>query len=138
MKRLILLGASGSIGQSTLTIIENSRNDFVLVGFSVGKQSNKIPVIINNHPSVKHIYLIDEVEAKKFAKKYPQITFYSGETGLETLVRTVDADTVINALVGFVGLVPTVAALESKKDVALANKESLVVGGELIDRKSVV
>lgn len=133
MKRLILLGASGSIGQSTLTIIENSRNDFVLVGFSVGKQSNKIPVIINNHPSVKHIYLIDEVEAKEFAERFPHITFYSGETGLETLVRTVDADVVINALVGFVGLVPTVAALESKKDVALANKESLVVGGELIN-----
>lgn len=132
MERVLLLGASGSIGQQTLAIIQTKMSDFSLVGISVGKQVEKIPAILADFPSVKHVYVIEEQKARDLQMKYPQIAFYFGEGGLAKLVANTDYTLMVNALVGFVGLEPTLLALNANKKVALANKEALVVGGEII------
>lgn len=129
MRKILLLGASGSIGRQVIDILRNDRKSFVLTSFSVGHHDEIIESIINDFSTVKHIFLIDERRRKELEIKYPNIIF---TLSLEQLMDLADFDMVVNALVGFVGLKPTLKALENNKIVALANKESLVIGGELI------
>ena len=131
--KLCLLGASGSIGQQTIDIINKFPKDFSLVAFSVGKRTRCISYILRKHKSVKHICIASKAKAKEYAKRYPSISFYSGDSGLLELIRNTEAEMVVNALVGFVGLLPSIEAIKSHKKLALANKESLVVGGDLIN-----
>lgn len=130
MKKLILLGASGNIGEQTLSILKKEK--ITLVGFSVGEKTNKIKSIVKTNPNVKAI-CIKHYNDKIF-NQYPKIKFFVGNRGLLQLINYVKADIVLNALVGFVGLAPTLEAIKNNIDVALANKESLVVGGELIKK----
>jgi len=132
MKRILLLGASGSIGQQTLEIIARNPQDFELVAFSVGSHTDKIDQILKQNPHVLSFCIGHAELVKTIQKKYPDRNVYSGDRGLLDLVENVPCDLVVNALVGFVGFAPTVRALEKNIDVALANKESLVVGGDLI------
>ena len=67
-------------------------------------------------------------------KQYPEVTFFFGDEGLNELIKACDCDMVVNALVGFVGLKPSITALENDKVLALANKETLVAGGEIINK----
>ena len=131
--RICLLGASGSIGKQTLDVIKKHPEDFSLASFSVGNRTRSVSNIIKHHPEVTHVYMIDKHKAKYYQKKYPSIVFYSGND-INKLITDIDNEMVVNALVGFVGLVPSVTALENNKLLALANKESLVVGGELINK----
>lgn len=133
MKDVLLLGASGSIGQQTIDILLTNPSDFNLVGFSVGHRDEFVPLIIHQFPNVKMIYLIDEEKRNNFSKIYPSIVFFSGDKGLLKLVRSISCDIVVNALVGFVGLRPSLIALERNKILCLANKEALVTGGHLIN-----
>ena len=133
MKRICLLGASGSIGVQTLDVIRKNPNDFVLTSFSVGHKTRHIAPILKKHQEVSHVYLIDNKKKKYYQNRYPNITFLSEEDGLEKIIYLSNNDMVVNALVGFAGLVPSIVALEHNKLLALANKESLVVGGELIN-----
>ena len=131
---ILLLGASGSIGSQTIDVINKNPKDFTLVGFSVGYRSRCIGSILRKHPSVTHVYLRDHSRANYYSKKYPNVTFLDEKHNkLEELITLVDADMVVNALVGFSGLIPSIVSLENSKKLALANKESLVVGGELIN-----
>ncbi|MCQ2796633.1 MAG: 1-deoxy-D-xylulose-5-phosphate reductoisomerase [Bacilli bacterium] len=130
MKKLILLGASGNIGEQTLSILKKEK--ITLVGFSVGEKTNKIKNVVKANPSVKAI-CVKHYDDKIF-NQYPKIKFFVGDKGLLQLINYVEADIVLNALVGFVGLAPTLEAIKNNIDVALANKESLVVGGELIKK----
>lgn len=132
MKKICLLGASGSIGSQTLDVMRRNPADFTLVAFSVGSKTRKIAHIINMYPDVKAVCIKDKNKLNYYQKKYPNIYFYSGDDGLLKLIDT-DTDMVVNALVGFVGLKPTLYALEKDKIVCLANKEALVVGGELVN-----
>ena len=132
--KILLLGASGSIGSQTIDVINKNPQDFTLVGFSVGYRSGCIGSVLRKHPSVTHVYLRDKRKAKEYARKYPNVTFLNEKDNkLEELITLVDFDMVVNALVGFSGLVPSIVALKNNKKLALANKESLVVGGELIN-----
>lgn len=133
MIKVCLLGASGSIGTQTLDVIKKHPNDFELTSFSIGKQTRKISYILRKNPNVKDVYLISEKIAKKYAKLNPNIRFYSGKDGISQLIKSCDCDMVVNALVGFSGLVPTIVSLKQNKILALANKESLVVGGEIVN-----
>ncbi len=133
MRNLCLLGASGSIGRQTLDVIKKHPNDFSLISFSVGHQTRKIALIIKNNPSVKSICLMEKSKVNYYQKKYPNIKFYYGDDGLLKLIDD-SIDMMVNALVGFVGLEPTLYALENNKIVCLANKEALVVGGELVNK----
>ena len=132
MNRICLLGASGSIGRQTLDIIDAFPSELQLIGFSVGNKIHLIEGILAKHQAVKAIAIGDEAGLKAVRNKFPGIIFFGGEEGLLQLIDLLKCDMVVNALVGFVGLAPTIHALESGIDVALANKEALVVGGPLV------
>ena len=134
MMKVCLLGASGSIGQQTLEVMQDNPNDFDLVAFSVGRRVRKIANILKNFPNVRAVCLQDKEDAKRYQSKYTNVIFFWGDDGLNQLIKISKADIVVNALVGFVGLKPSITALENNKILCLANKESLVVGGELINK----
>ena len=134
MMTVCLLGASGSIGSQTIDVMLKNPQDFNLLAFSVGHQTRKIKGIIKHFPDVKAVCVQDKSKLSYYKKAYPHIAFFSGDEGLIELIRFTSAEMLVNALVGFVGLKPTIAAIESNKIVALSNKESLVVGGELINK----
>ena len=133
MKRVLLLGASGSIGEQSLDIIREFPSEFELVAFSVGTRHEKIPEILSNYPSVKAIYLIDNKQKNKYKRLYPNISFYSEKTGLAKFTKLVNFDMCVNALVGISGLEPSVVCLKKDKILCLANKEALVTGGHIIN-----
>ena len=134
MMTVCLLGASGSIGQQTIEVMLKNPADFDLLAFSVGKRTRCINRIINHFPNIKAICLQDEKAMKRYQKKYTGITFFFGDNGLDELIKASAAKMVVNALVGFVGLKPSLTALENNKILCLANKESLVIGGELVNK----
>ena len=133
MKNVLLLGASGSIGEQTLDIIRDNPSEFVLTSFAVGKRDNVIPKVLEEHKSVKDVYLIDNKRKNQLKKLYPNINFYSEKTGLAKFTKIVDFDMCVNALVGISGLEPSVATLKKDKILCLANKEALVTGGHIIN-----
>lgn len=132
MMKILLLGASGSIGEQTLDILKHDPKHFVLEGFSVGKRVYKIDSILTDFPTVKHIVVQNKEDYLSLKDKYPHINFYYGDQGLIDIIDNCKCDMMVNALVGFVGLVPTVHALKNNIDVALSNKEAIVVGGEIL------
>lgn len=132
MKRICLLGASGSIGISTCDILKTFSNQFTLVGVSINHQVDVLKQIIKEFSSIEYVCVCSE-NIDDLKKEYPNITFFDKEDGLISLIHFSKCDMVVNALVGFVGLKPTVYAIEHDIDVALANKETLVAGGELIN-----
>lgn len=135
MKKIAILGASGSIGTSTLNVIRNHQDKFSLVAFSVYSNVSKIEEIIKEFNSVELVAVRDLNEVKDLIDKYSNIKFVEKEEGLLEISSS-SCDIVVNALVGFVGLLPTIKAIECKKDVALANKETLVAAGKLVMEKA--
>ena len=111
MRRVIILGSTGSIGVQALEVIAANRESFEVVGLAAGSQRAAL-----------------ESQAVVFGVEHIAL----GEREAEQLVRTVQADVVLNGITGSVGLGPTLAALEVGATLALANKESLIVGGELV------
>ena len=134
MKKVLLLGASGSIGSQSIDVINASKGEFVLTAFSVGKRTEIVDEILKTHKEVKHVYVIDKEKAKNFASKYKNIHFYSGKNGLAKLTNKADYDMCVDALVGFAGFEPAILALKRNKILCLANKEALVSGGTLISK----
>ena len=134
MRRLILLGASGNIGQQSLDVIGKDPTSFRLVGISIGERVNLLKKILSDFPSIEAVCLKHEKHAVSFQKEYPSIRFYHGDEGLLSLVEETEADMVENALVGFAGFLPSLKALEKNRILCLANKESLVVGGEIVNK----
>jgi 1-deoxy-D-xylulose-5-phosphate reductoisomerase len=134
MRKVLLLGASGSIGSQTLDVLKADSKSFLLKGFSVGLHIEKIPSILASFPFVNDICVEREEDVTTLKIFYPSIHFYWGDEGLKELIEAVDCDMVVNALVGFAGLVPSITALSHDKILCLANKESLVVGGAFIQR----
>ena len=131
-KKVLLLGASGSIGGQTIDIILEAKGKFILTAFSVGKNYEKAREILAKFDSIKHVYIISKEDAKALKSEYPRVKFYHGKHGLAKLTKAADYDMCVNALVGFAGLEPSVISLKKDKILCLANKESLVTGGELI------
>lgn len=111
MRRVIILGSTGSIGTQALEVIEANPDRFQVVGLAAGKNTD----------------LLFEQAAKFGVKDAVQ-----GAEAATKLVEDVDADVVINGITGSIGLAPTLATLNSGKTLALANKESLIVGGRLV------
>ena len=135
MKKIAILGASGSIGTSTLNVIRNHLDKFELVAFSVYSNISKIALILDEFKSVKLVSVKCLDEVKDLIAKYSDVKFVEKEEGLLE-VSSFKCDIVVNGLVGFVGLLPTLKAIESKNDVALANKETLVAAGSLVMKKA--
>jgi 1-deoxy-D-xylulose-5-phosphate reductoisomerase len=129
-KRLLILGSTGSIGTQALDVCSRS-NELELVGLSAGRSWEMLLGQARAH-GVTRIALGDGHAAARASETWTDGEVLSGADGLVKLVVESGADLVLNALVGSVGLGPTVATLGEGIDLALANKESLVVGGELV------
>ncbi|MDD4070493.1 MAG: 1-deoxy-D-xylulose-5-phosphate reductoisomerase [Candidatus Izemoplasmatales bacterium] len=133
MKKILILGATGSIGRQTLEIIDANPLDFKLIGVSGFNNTSLLIEIIRKYElsiaSVK-----DSIQAEKIKKINPNIKILIGEQGLIDFAgfNPEEDITLINALVGMVGLKPTLRAIGINRNVLLANKETLVVGGHLI------
>lgn len=131
MKKIVLLGATGSIGTQTVDVCLAHPKQFEILALSAGKNIEKLKELIVK-TGVKEVCVRDKEDAKRLSQDFPELTVLWGEAGLVQLATHPKADTVVNALVGFAGLTPTLKAIEAKKDIALANKETLVVAGEIV------
>ncbi|SFC73642.1 1-deoxy-D-xylulose-5-phosphate reductoisomerase [Clostridium uliginosum] len=135
MKRLSILGVTGSIGTQTLNVIKKSKGELKLIGATANSSVNKIIEIIDefNPPYVGMMNLECADEVKKYCiENDKQTTVFSGIEGLNKIASLDEIDIVMTSLVGMIGLEPTLEAIKAKKDIALANKETLVVAGELV------
>ena len=130
MKRVSILGATGSIGTQTLDVIRLNRDKFTLEAISVGENIDVLRKIIAEfNPrlvSVKH-----EKDVKKLKEEFNDVLVTSGDNGLID-VATYDADILVTAILGSVGLVPTLRAIEQGRKIGLANKETLVAAGDIV------
>ncbi|MGA3362709.1 MAG: 1-deoxy-D-xylulose-5-phosphate reductoisomerase [Solirubrobacteraceae bacterium] len=129
-KRVLVLGSSGSIGVQALEVIAAS-DELEVVGLSAQSSWETLLEQAAAH-GVTRIALSDEESARRAAAAWPQGVVHSGAQGLVELVLESAPDLVLNAIVGSAGLGPTIVSLGEGIDLALANKESLVVGGELV------
>jgi 1-deoxy-D-xylulose-5-phosphate reductoisomerase len=131
-KRLLILGSTGSIGTQALDVLgSGGGEELELVGLSAERSWEALVEQARAH-GVKRIALADELAAARAAEAWIGGEVLAGAEGLVRLVVESGAELVLNALVGSAGLGPTVATLGEGIDLALANKESLVVGGELV------
>lgn len=134
MKRIVILGASGSIGLQTVDVCKRNKDLFEVVAISVGKNI-EVCIKLIKELNVKYVSVQNEEDAILLKKQFNEINIFYGDDGLRTLVELKDYDLLVNALVGFVGLLPTIYAIRNKKNVALANKETLVVGGDIVNKE---
>ena len=130
MKRVLVLGSTGSVGTQALDVIEGS-GDLEVVGLAAHSSAGPLVEQADRH-GVGRIALADEAAAARAAEAWTRGEILAGAEGLIRLVTETECDLVLNALVGSAGLGPTIASLGEGIDLALANKESLVVGGELV------
>jgi len=135
MKSVTILGSTGSIGTQTLDVIRHNPDRFKIVGLSAAGGNRELLAgqVREFLPPV--VAIADEDAAADVRQKLGAlkgVEVISGPDAAENLARDVETDVVVNALVGSAGLGPTLATLQSGKTLALANKESLVVGGELV------
>lgn len=132
MKKILVLGSTGSIGINTLEIARSFSNEFEVVGLSVNKKIDELEKQINEfHP--KAVVVRDEQKAVELKKRIGnKCEVLSGDKGLLEVSSRGDYDIFVSALVGFAGLAPTIEAIKQQKRIALANKETLVTAGELV------
>lgn len=133
-KKLVLLGATGSIGQSTLRVLRAHRDQLELIGVAAQSSGEALAAICREF-EVPHAVLSDPsaCQAARQQALFPARTQLSGGTeALSALATLAEADIVLVAVVGACGLLPTLAAIEAGKDIALANKELLVLGGAFV------
>ncbi|KMJ58731.1 1-deoxy-D-xylulose 5-phosphate reductoisomerase [Bacillus sp. LL01] len=133
MRKISLLGASGSIGVQTIEVIRQHKDKFQLLGFSVGGNVRIAEELINEFsPLLVSVQSKEDCEALKLQFASTETRFVYGDEGLIEVSTLKEADVLVNAVMGSVGLVPTLHAIESKKVIALANKETLVTAGHIV------
>ncbi len=132
MKKIAILGSTGSIGTQTLDVVRNN-GDIRVVGISAGHNVDKAEEQIREfHPEIAVIYDGQAAEDLRIRVRDTDTRVLSGMDGLLELAVMPDADILVTAIVGMIGIRPTLAAIEAGKDIALANKETLVTAGHLI------
>jgi 1-deoxy-D-xylulose-5-phosphate reductoisomerase len=132
-KRLVILGATGSIGVQALDVVASSGGELELVGLSAGRDWEQLLAQAQRF-GVTRVALADSDAAARASEAWTGGVVLAGPDGLVELVTDSECDIVLNAIVGSAGLLATVATLGEGIDLALANKESLVVGGELVNQ----
>ncbi|WP_294351807.1 1-deoxy-D-xylulose-5-phosphate reductoisomerase [uncultured Clostridium sp.] len=139
MKGVSILGATGSIGEQTLDVLRKSGEDFKLMGVTANSSIDKMEKIIEEF-NPKYVAMMDEDSAIKI-KEFCLLNGYKAKVyskmdGLIKVATLDEIDIVVTSVVGMIGLEPTIKAIEAKKDIALANKETLVVAGEIVMKKA--
>ena len=133
MKRILILGSTGSIGTSTLNVVDHFPDRFPVAGLSAGKNAGLLLEQAKRYrPGAVAIGDLEAVPALKSALTPLGIRVFGGPDAVLELIEETAADLTVNALVGAAGLLPTMKAIERGMDVALANKESLVMAGALV------
>jgi 1-deoxy-D-xylulose-5-phosphate reductoisomerase len=135
-KRIVVLGATGSIGESSLKVAHDISDRMEIVGVAANRNAEKLAAAANK-VRPKAVCLVDEtkIDILRSALEYkPQI--FVGESGLVEIASMADADMVLIAIVGTGGLRPALAAIEAGKDLAVASKEILVMAGEIVMREA--
>jgi 1-deoxy-D-xylulose-5-phosphate reductoisomerase len=130
-KRVVVLGATGSIGESTLRVVRALSDKIEIVGISGGQNVERLLEIAREFPAAR-ICAGDELGVHSLRSNLPGCEVLHGANGLETLAAMPEADLVLVAIVGTAGLKPALRALESDKDLAVASKEILVMAGEQV------
>lgn len=131
MKYISLLGATGSIGTQTLEVIKEHPSEFTLAALSVGRNVNLARQIISQfHPKLVSVQERSDYETLK--GEFPAVKFTYGLDGLTEVAVYEKSDILVNSVIGSVGLMPTLQAIEAGKTIAIANKETLVTAGHLV------
>ncbi|MDO9534085.1 MAG: 1-deoxy-D-xylulose-5-phosphate reductoisomerase [Bacillota bacterium] len=133
VQNITILGSTGSIGTQTLQVIDHFQDKFKIMGLSTRGNIDLLEKQIRKYNPLA-VAVLEKEKALQLENRIKDLktSVFSGEDGLHVLSTWHDVELVVIALVGFSGLRPTLAALKENKKVALANKEALVVGGELI------
>jgi 1-deoxy-D-xylulose-5-phosphate reductoisomerase len=134
MKRIALLGATGSIGLNVLEVVRQFPQSFCIVGLAAGRNITRLRMLILEFKP-QLVSVLDAENAERLCSTLPpgwrtKVVF--GTAGNELVASLTDADMTISAIVGAAGLIPTLAAIEAGKDIGLANKETLVMAGKLV------
>ncbi len=134
MKRITLLGATGSIGLRTLEIVSSFPEEFAVAGLAARGSNVDLIADLCRKYTPQAVALLDPTAVDRLARLLPapRPELLSGPEGLVTLARDVEADVCVSALVGGAGLLPTMAAIQAGRTMALANKETLVMAGSLM------
>ena len=130
MKNLSILGSTGSIGTQTLDIVKNNPNEFKIIGLTTNKNTELLKKQIDEFKP-EAVAVMDKEKADLLKEK-TDVDVYSGMDGIIKIAILDKADTVVNSLVGSVGVKPTIEAIKNKKNIALANKETLVTAGSIV------
>ncbi|XZN91793.1 MAG: 1-deoxy-D-xylulose-5-phosphate reductoisomerase [Microcoleus sp.] len=136
MKAITLLGSTGSIGTQTLDIVAQYPEQFRIVGLTAGRNVTLLAQQIRQfRPSIVAIGDEDKLQElqEAIADIDPQPILLAGETGIVEVAKYGDAQAVVTGIVGCAGLLPTIAAIQAGKDIALANKETLIAGGPVVN-----
>ncbi|HAX78674.1 MAG TPA: 1-deoxy-D-xylulose-5-phosphate reductoisomerase [Cyanobacteria bacterium UBA11372] len=136
MKAITLLGSTGSIGTQTLDIVSQYPDRFRIVGLAAGRNVEMLAAQIRQfRPEIVAISDADKLGELKqaIADLDPQPILLAGQAGIIEVARYGDSEAVVTGIVGCAGLLPTIAAIEAGKDIALANKETLIAGGPVVN-----
>ncbi|EKD42369.1 MAG: hypothetical protein ACD_73C00189G0007, partial [uncultured bacterium] len=132
-KKIALLGSTGSIGLSTLDVIRRHADRFEVIGLVGGSKINVLLEQIKEFKP-KYVAVKEEKDAIELSQKISGVEILSGAQGAAVIAGLPEVDCVISAIVGAAGLIPTLAALKNGKIVGLANKESMVIAGEIMQK----
>lgn len=135
MKAISILGSTGSIGTQTLDIVAQNPDQFRVVGLAAGSNVDLLSKQIRTcQPAIAAICDVQKLPELQAAIRDldPQPILLAGEAGVIEVARYGDAEVVVTAIVGCAGLLPTIAAIKAGKDIALANKETLIAGGPIV------
>lgn len=130
MKKIIILGSTGSIGTQTLDIVDENPDLFTVTALSCRSRVDELIQQIEKYRPLG-ICVGNEADARRVQERFPNLTVYHGDEGLVQLTE-VEGDMIVNSLMGISGLAPTYHGIRLGKDIALANKETLVAGGALV------
>lgn len=135
MKRISILGATGSIGTQTIDVIRREKNNFHLVAISANRNI-KVTLEIIKEFNPKYVVMSHKESYDKILQEAMNLNYTGkilyGMEGMNFISTLEEVDIVVTSVVGMIGLEPTLKAIEAKKDIALANKETLVVAGEIV------
>ena len=133
MRKIVLLGSTGSIGTQTLDVVRNNKSELEIIGLAANTRVSDVEAQVREF-GPKYVCMYDEKAAEDLKVRIADldVKVYSGMDGLLELSSAPEADTVLTAVVGMIGIRPTIRAIESGKDIALANKETLVCAGHII------